>query len=201
MIVRMTKLARRIARVSAIVLCVAAGLIGERPVFAAGENETYFIPDEPQTYRMDEYLSPTPATLAGVKVVSTAEAYAIWLEGKTLFVDVMPRPVKPANLPADVIWRDKPHDSLPLSPWLPNVGYGKLSAEIDAYFRKNLERLTGEDKHTPVLFYCKSECWMSWNAAKRAREEYGYDTVLWYPAGVDGWASESHELKPAHPEP
>ena len=31
--------------------------------------------------------------------------------------------------------------------------------------------LTGDDKAQPVLFFCLQDCWMSWNAAKRALEE------------------------------
>ncbi len=41
----------------------------------------------------------------------------------------------------------------------------------------------------PVLFFCLAECWMSWNAAKRALE-YGYSNVFWYPEGTDGWRFE-----------
>lgn len=158
-------------------------------------------PAEPSSYRMDDYLAPTPRTLRGVRVVDTAQAEALWRGGKTLFIDVMPRPVKPTNLPATVIWRDKRHDSLPRSHWLPNVGYGKLSEDMDACFRRSLERLTGGDRAAPLLFYCRSDCWMSWNAAKRAREEYGYADVSWHPEGVDGWTAAGHALVEAQPEP
>jgi PQQ-dependent catabolism-associated CXXCW motif protein len=174
--------------------------LARQPV-RAGEDTEFLAPAEPQSYRMDDYLAPTPLTLAGARVVSTAQAYDLWREGKTLFIDVMPRVVKPANLPATVLWRDKRHDHIPRSAWLPNVGYGKLNTEADDYFRRSLARLTGNDRNAPVLFYCKSECWMSWNAAKRAREEYGYQAVLWHPAGVDGWAAEGHALEQAQPEP
>ena len=40
-----------------------------------------------------------------------------------------------------------------------------------------------------LLFFCLADCWMSWNAAKRA-QEYGYTSVLWYPEGTDGWRFE-----------
>jgi PQQ-dependent catabolism-associated CXXCW motif protein len=185
-------------KLTPLVAALALGL-GEAAL-ADGGNDP-FLSVEPDSYRMNDYLAPTPETLKGVEVVSTARAYELWRDRKALFIDVMPRPVKPANLPPGTLWRDKRHDGLPGSPWLPNVGYGKLSEETDSYFRRNLARLTGSDKRAPVVFYCKSECWMSWNAAKRAREEYGYETVLWYPEGVDGWANAGHALKEAQPEP
>ena len=35
-------------------------------------------PPEPDGYRMEDYRAPVPATLAGVRVLTTAEAEAIW---------------------------------------------------------------------------------------------------------------------------
>ena len=37
-----------------------------------------------------------------------------------------------------------------------------------------------------LVIYCQADCWMSWNAAKRALS-YGYPNVAWYPDGTDGW--------------
>ena len=37
-----------------------------------------------------------------------------------------------------------------------------------------------------LVIYCQANCWMSWNAAKRALS-YGYPNVAWYPEGTDGW--------------
>ena len=156
---------------------------------------------EPAGYRLDNFRSPVPATLAGVRVVTAIDALALWNGGGTLFIDVLPRAPKPANLPANTVWRDTPRASIPRAAWLPNVGYGRLNAEMDAYFRRNLEALTGGDKARPVLFFCLADCWMSWNAAKRAREEYGYTAVMWYPEGTDGWPAKVVPLAEAQPLP
>lgn len=153
---------------------------------------------EPAGYRMDDYRAPTPASLHGARVIDTAEAERLWRGKAALFVDVMPRDVKPANLPPGTIWRDKKRDHLPGSVWLPNVGYGALSAGMDSYFRRSLGALT-EGRHDAALaFYCQTDCWMSWNAAKRALE-YGYTNILWYPGGSDGWAKASLPLEAATP--
>jgi hypothetical protein len=37
--------------------------------------------------------------------------------------------------------------------------------------------VTGGNEGKSVAFYCKADCWMSWNAAKRAIS-YGYRDVL-----------------------
>lgn len=155
---------------------------------------------EPQDYRMDEYRSPVPATLTGATVVGPEAAYALWTAGGVAFIDVLPRAPKPANLPAGTIWRDKPRRSIPGAIWLPNVGYGAIADVTDAYFRAGLEKVTGGDPGHPVLFFCLEDCWMSWNAAKRALE-YGYATVYWLPEGTDGWTFFDYPTEKIEPEP
>ncbi|WP_428029576.1 PQQ-dependent catabolism-associated CXXCW motif protein [Ancylobacter sp.] len=156
---------------------------------------------EPEGYRMEEYRAPTPATLKGARVIDTAEAERLWRAKAALFLDVMPRDVKPANLPPGTLWRDKRRDHLPGSVWLPNVGYGALSAETDGYFRSRLDSLTQGRRDAAVIVYCQTDCWMSWNAARRALEEYGYTNIAWYPAGSDGWAKAGLPLEQAEPYP
>lgn len=153
---------------------------------------------EPDGYRMQDYRAPTPATLKGARVIDTAEAEKLWRDRAVLFVDVMPRDIKPANLPPGTLWRDKRRDHVPGSVWLPNVGYGALSPEMDAYFRRGLETLTRGQRDAALAFYCQTDCWMSWNAAKRALG-YGYANVLWYPGGSDGWQRAGLPLEAATP--
>jgi PQQ-dependent catabolism-associated CXXCW motif protein len=155
---------------------------------------------EPPDFRMDDYRSPTSPTLEGAKVVTVQEAYKLWHEGKSVFIDVMPRAVKPADLPMDTLWYDKPRETVPGAVWLPNVGYGKLPPAMDGYFRRNLEALTGGDKAKPLVFFCMADCWMSWNAAKRALA-WGYTSVLWFPEGTDGWQAIGNDLVAATPVP
>lgn len=143
-------------------------------------------PSEPDGYRMDEYRKPVPATLKGATVLTSEKAGELWTNKQAIFVDVYPRAPKPPNLPKGTFWREPIHHSIENATWLANVGYGVISAEIEAYFKKNLEKLTGDDKSRAIVFYCLRDCWMSWNAAKRALT-YGYGNVMWYPDGTDGW--------------
>lgn len=154
--------------------------------------------EEPLGYRMEEYRAPVPATLAGAQVVDAAGAHALWQAGGTAFLDVLPRPPKPENLPEGTIWHEKPRASIPGAMWLPNVGYGEIAPETAAYFRAGLNQATGGDTAHPILFFCLSDCWMSWNAAKRALE-YGYTDVTWYPHGTEAWAEAGHELVEVQP--
>lgn len=155
-------------------------------------------PLEPAGYRMDKYRGPVPTTLKGAIVVNSKRAKEIYLQGKTIFIDVMPYIPKPPNLPKTMIWREKIRENIEGSHWLANVGYGALPSEMTNYFQHHLKRLTKNDFTKPLLFYCQEKCWMSWNAAKRALE-YGYRSVYWYPRGTDGWVKMGGKVIKASP--
>lgn len=151
----------------------------------------------PSGYRMDDYRSPVPDELAGVTVVDDDAAYALWKSGTVVFIDVLPRPPRP-KLPEGTIFREKPRNSIPGALWLPNVGYGRIADATDRYFRSHLDAATA-GKDTPVLFFCLRDCWMSWNAAKRAASEYGFTRVFWYPDGTDGWQFSDYPVDRSDP--
>lgn len=154
---------------------------------------------EPSDFRMDDYRKPVPKSLAGAKGVLTAEAgKKLMDEAHAVLIDVYPHAPKPPNLPASTIWRDPPHRSIKGAVWVPNVGYGKISDETQAYFTRELERLSGSDKAKPVVFFCLRDCWMSWNAAKRAMQ-MGYTAVYWLPDGSDGWEEAGYDLANIEP--
>ena len=155
---------------------------------------------EPQGYRTGEYRAPTPATLQGARVLTTADAKQLWESRAAIFVDVMPHAPRPANLPAGTIWRERPRSDIPGSIWLPDTGYGELAAVTEKYLRDNLARATAGDRAKPLVFYCLKDCWMSWNAARRALA-IGYTNVAWYPDGTDGWAGADLPLQQATPVP
>jgi PQQ-dependent catabolism-associated CXXCW motif protein len=157
-------------------------------------------PPEPAGYRTDNYRAPVPATLAGARVLATDEAEAIWRAGRAAFIDVLPRPPKPQNLPEGTIWRDKPRLNIPGSVWLPDTGYGALAAATEDYLREGLARASGGDKAKLLVIYCQADCWMSWNAAKRVLS-YGYSNVAWYPDGTDGWQGASLPVEDSQPMP
>lgn len=155
---------------------------------------------EPDTYRTDHYRAPVPLTLKGATVLSSADAMKVWSQKQAIFIDVYPHPPKPEGLPAGTIWRETTHMTIENAVWLPNVGYGVLSSFYDNYFRRNLETLTKGDKQKPLVFFCLRNCWMSWNAAKRALS-YGYSNVSWYRDGTDGWQETGGLVVEAHPLP
>ncbi|QIP01893.1 PQQ-dependent catabolism-associated CXXCW motif protein [Bradyrhizobium symbiodeficiens] len=165
------------------------------PAFAQQQE-----PFEPEGYRADNYRAPVPATLAGARVLNTVEAEAIWRARSGAFVDVLPRPPRPKNLPAGTVWRDAPRKNIPGSIWLPDTGYGSLPPAMDDYLQRGLAQASRGDKSALLVIYCLADCWMSWNAAKRALT-YGYSGIAWYPDGTDGWERAKLPTAEAQPEP
>jgi quinoprotein dehydrogenase-associated probable ABC transporter substrate-binding protein/PQQ-dependent catabolism-associated CXXCW motif protein len=155
--------------------------------------------EEPADFRMDDYRAPVPATLRGAQVVNT-DALKVMVEaGDAVLIDVLPAPRRPEGMQPGTPWMPVPRRDLPHSLWLPDVGRGAISPQMDAWFQQRLTQATAGDKEKMVVFYCLSQCWMSWNAGKRAIT-YGYRNVIWYPDGSDGWAAAGLDLAEAVPQ-
>jgi PQQ-dependent catabolism-associated CXXCW motif protein len=140
---------------------------------------------EPEGFRGPPYKAEVPATLQGAKVIDAERALVMHGQGSP-FLDTMPRTRKPENLPAGTIWREPAHETIPGAIWLWDTGYEKLSPSEEARLENGLETATGGDKSAPLVIFCRADCWMSWNAAKRA-VSLGYSAVNWFPGGSDGW--------------
>ncbi len=147
-------------------------------------------------YRQAYYRSPTPETVEGARTLTTAGLQAqLARDPRTALIDVYRR----QWLFGQFI-EDEPHANLPGSVWLANTGDGHLQAQWAAYFRDNLERLSQGNPQWPLVFYCRSDCWLGWNAVKRAHA-MGYTNLYWYRDGVDAWEQAGLPLQPATPEP
>jgi PQQ-dependent catabolism-associated CXXCW motif protein len=157
-------------------------------------------PPEPEGYRLDNYHAPTPATLKGATVIDAARAFEIWNNKEAVFIDTVARPSRPVNSPKEAIWQAPPRLDIPGSIWLPNTGFGELTPAAMRYFEIGLARASANDNSKPLVFYCRTNCWASWNAAKRALT-LGYISVSWYPGGADGWEKAGHPLEERQPEP
>ena len=156
---------------------------------------------EPAGYRMDKYRSPVPATLSGATVLSAATLQQLIVERHPVLIDVLPKQRKPKGRDKSQLWIEPKRENLPGSVWLPNVGLGELSPDFAEWFASELTKLTGGDRAKPVVFYCDANCWMSWNAAKRAMQELGFTQVFWYPEGVQGWKRAGQPLEKAEAMP
>lgn len=148
---------------------------------------------EPRGYWLGPIHGTLPQTITGGHVIHTAALAALLRRGPVRLVDVASAPVRPPHMAAGALWLPLPHRDVPGSVWIPDAGRGVITPAFDAFFRRRLETLSGHDRSAPVVIYCHEQCWMSWNAAKRAIY-YGYRNVLWYPDGIEAWTRAGHPV-------
>lgn len=141
----------------------------------------------PEGYRQDNYRAPVPDSVPGAAVLHVSEVQAVLAQGGALLVDVLPAPRRPDAMRPGSPWLPQPHRTLPGALWWPEVGRGALPPEVEARFAARLQALTGGDPGRLVVFFCLNDCWMSWNAARRAAA-LGRQAG-WFPEGVDGWTA------------
>ena len=153
-------------------------------------------------YRIDAFRAAVPAAVPGAKTIDTEQVRQLLehARDKPLLIDVLLAPGRPEKLPETSLWLPPGRKNIPGSVWLPNVGFARLSDALDAYYRNNLERITKGRRDYPLVIYCLADCWLSWNAARRAAD-YGYSRVYWYPEGTDGWTAAKLPLADSEPVP
>lgn len=150
----------------------------------------------PEGYRIDRYRSPTPAVAQGAQTIDTQALQQ--LLGQTpppVLIDVYRRPWVQGQF-----IDNEPHANLPGSLWLANTGDGNLDPAWRDYFVHYLRKATAGRADRPLVFYCRSDCWLSWNAVKRAAS-MGYKYLYWYRDGLDAWEAANLPLQAARPEP
>lgn len=151
-------------------------------------------------YRIAHYRSPTPESVPGGTRILAPDVSKLVAVDRALLVDVTPseggRPI-----PETGEWYLlTSHLNIAGSTWLVDVGRGVLDPDQLTYFVSNLARLTQGDRSRAIIFYCKADCWMSWNATRRAAA-LGYHNVYWLSDGTDGWTDWGGELVDAVPQP
>ena len=126
-------------------------------------------------YRIGLYRSPTPNQAEGATIIDTAALQTLLTQTpRPVLIDVYRRQWLQGRF-----IEDQPHENLPGSHWLANTGDGDLTPDWQDYFARNLQKFTAGDPRQPLVFYCRSDCWLSWNAVKRAAA-MGYKTLYWY---------------------
>lgn len=165
-------------------LLLTSTALAEAPLFSA------------DGYRLSHYRSPTPLSHDYARTLDTAALQQLLRERpETRLIDVYRRQWLHGQFIEDDL-----HANLPNSLWLANTGDGELAAQWQDYFRKHLQQASQGNKAWPLVFYCRADCWLGWNAVKRAHH-LGYSNLYWYRDGIDAWQQAGLPLLPAQPLP
>ena len=155
---------------------------------------------DPQGFRRARYRAPVDRLPAPAGRITLAGALRL-KPGKTaLFLDVLPAEGGVRN-PATGRWAlATPHDSIPDALWFPEVGRAPPDPALWEDFLAAVRAARARHPHWPILVFCRADCWMSWNAARRLAMA-GVPGVFWFAEGIDGWHDAARALAPATPWP
>ncbi|WP_295045037.1 rhodanese-like domain-containing protein [uncultured Paracoccus sp.] len=170
---------------------IPAALIALMP-HAAGAEQVF---DPASGLRIAAYRAPVPDSVPGGRVVD-AQGVAALADRGALLIDAMAAPGHAIG--ADGAWTvAEPHRTIPGARWLPEIGRGRPDPRIAAGLQASLADCP---KTRPIVLFCKTDCWMSWNAVQHVAA-LGHGDIAWYPGGVDDWADDGRPLRDAHPLP
>ncbi len=152
----------------------------------------------PEGYRLDDYRAPVPDTVPGAAVLHIPAMQEQVTRRDAVLIDVLPAPRRPPAMRPGAPWLPARHPSLPGSLWWPEIGRGALPEAVQKRLQQRLQEVTQGDARRLVVFFCLADCWMSWNAARRAGE-MGFHAA-WFPEGVDGWQAAGLPTQDTLPE-
>jgi len=158
-----------------------------------------FAAEEPAGFRTEHYRAPTPQTITGGTMISVQEAKKIHDAGDAIFVDTYETRVQwMADFKEWAIGEG--HESLPGAFWLPGTGIHPLKPMMEKFLKDSLFEITKGDKSRKIVVFCRSDCWLGWNVARKAIS-YGYTNILWMRDGTDGWAQAGYPMVDGEPHP
>lgn len=175
---------------------VGAALIAASLGGAAHADPAVPVPD---AYRMDNYRAPVPDTVPGAEVLHIPAMQDVVARHGAVLIDVLPAPRRPPDMRPGMPWLPPRHPSLPGALWWPEIGRGAIPDAAAERLRLRLQEVTGGDPARLLVFFCLTDCWMSWNAARRAGA-MGFHAA-WFPEGVDGWQKAGLPTQDNLPEP
>lgn len=134
--------------------------------------------------RTENLRSPTPQQIPGGRVVRTVEL------GRLLAKE--PRPYL-----IDVAAGS--HRTLAGAFWMEGAGTGNLNKDQEKRFLKALASFAAGRKNRTLVFLCEdAQCWLAYNAARRAIAA-GYTNVMWYRGGAAAWRAAGLKMAQADP--
>jgi len=117
-----------------------------------------------------------------------------------LFLDVLPAEGALRDAGSGHWTLAEPHETIPGALWFPEVGRAPVDPALWRALTGRVAAWRRDHPHGPIVVFCRADCWMSWNAARRLARE-GVAGVTWLPEGIDGWHDAGRALVAVVPEP
>lgn len=144
-------------------------------------------------FRTQRYRTPVTAPPSPATKIALSAALELRPDRDALFLDVMPAEGGVREKPGGG-WRlSQRHETLPGARWYPETGRSPVDPVL-----WNALLASARTVGKPVIVFCRADCWMSWNAARRLALA-GVRDVYWLAEGTDGWHAAGKPLVDARP--
>lgn len=149
-------------------------------------------------YRATRYRAPVDRAPDPARRIALVRALRWHAQHRALFVDVTPVDGGYRD-PANGIWRlSQPHQTIPSAQWHPETGRANPDPALWHELVQAVLKARQQQAGMPVVLFCRSDCWMGWNASRRLARA-GLPEVYWLAEGVDGWHDAGRVLVDAQP--
>lgn len=149
-------------------------------------------------YRSARYRTPIKQDPRPAPHLALAAALELDPQGDALFIDVMPVEGGVRD-PQTGQWRlSQQHLTIPGAQWHPETGRAPVDPDLWRGLEQAITKARQKRPGLPVIIFCHSDCWMSWNAARRLARG-GVPNVWWLAEGTDGWHAAGRKLIDAAP--
>ncbi|WP_338465648.1 rhodanese [Novosphingobium sp. ZN18A2] len=149
-------------------------------------------------YRAARYRAPVTRDPAPAARLALPAAMLLHPGKDAQFIDVLPAEGGVRD-PTTGAWRlAASHVTIAGALWHPEAGRGSPDPVLWRGLVAAVRKARRRDPSIPVVLFCRSDCWMGWNAAKRLASQ-GFSGVWWLAEGIDGWHDAGGKLVPAIP--
>ena len=167
-------------KANAILLAVAATCLA---VPSAAQERAVF---DDNGYRTDRYRAPVDRDPRPSARLALPAALLLDPGKDALFIDVLPAGGGVRD-PETGRWRlSEEHLTIPGAVWHPEAGRGDADPALWDALVREVTDARRRNPHLPVILFCRTDCWMGWNAARRLAAQ-GHDGVWWLAEGIEGW--------------
>lgn len=153
----------------------------------------------PDGYRVTAYRGKLPESVGSAVTLTAKKLHDAPWKSTAVLLDVAGIRHYDITENGDFITPER-HKSIPGAIWLPVIGWGVLEPWQQEYMRESLRELTDENLATPIVVFCKVDCWLGWNVVRRL-SEIGYRNIYWFPGGIEIWEDEGYPVDDITPFP
>ena len=181
---------------ASVALAACPGIAQMVPPNVTPAGEALF---DAEGYRRARYRAPVDRKPTPARQIALADALRFSPGKNALFIDVLPAEGGVRDPETGQWTLAAPHETIPGALWFPEVGRAPVDVTLWAMFIWEVRLMRVVQPLGPIVVFCRADCWMSWNAARRLAL-VGVPNVRWLAEGIDGWHDAARPLAPVQPQ-